>query len=298
MTLDLKIDSPDYENRADGLAQEVLGREQDRPDGMAKATGTAVYAAEDRPEGLLHGFLVRAPAIGEVTCPNLKAVRRMPGVHLVLRDPRMIRNAAQGGANEAPIQGVDRADYVGQPVAAVVADTFEQARHAANALQVAVTPSPAPVVPGAVPPEMPDDKQTAQGDLDAAMRDAAFTVDAEYTTSSMISAAMEPHAATAEWDGSSLTLRGSLQMLKFNRNELADSLGLDPRNVRILAPFVGGGFGSKLGISADCVVAALAAMELGRMVRVVQHRRHVFEVNTRRSETRQRIRLAADASGG
>ncbi|QPM92397.1 xanthine dehydrogenase family protein molybdopterin-binding subunit [Pseudooceanicola algae] len=297
MTLDLKIDNADHENRADDLAQNVLGQDNARPDGLDKATGRALYAAEARPDGLLHGFLVRAPAIGAVACPDIDTIRKMAGVRTVLRDARMIRNAAQGAANEAPIQGVDKAEYVGQPIALVVADTFEQARHAAQSLTVEIQPKEVPVNPQDVSPEDPDDKQSAQGDLDAAMRDAAITVDETYTTSSMTSGAMEPHAATADWDGTTLTLRGSLQMLKFNRNELADSVGLNPENVRILAPFVGGGFGSKLGISADCVSAALAAMELGQPVRVVQHRRHVFEVNTRRSETRQHIRLAADSDG-
>ncbi|OWU84080.1 xanthine dehydrogenase [Oceanicola sp. 22II-s10i] len=297
MTFDLKIDEPHPDHRADGLTQSVLGHDNDRPDGWLKVAGSATYAAEEQADDMLHGFLVRAPKVGAVSCPNLEQVRAMHGVRSVLRDRRMIRNAAQGTANEAPVQGVDQAAYVGQPIALVVADSFEQARHAAQALVVSVEEDDVPVLPDAVEPEEPEDKKTEIGDLDRAMSEAAFRIDAVYTTPSMVSAAMEPHAATAHWDGETLTLRGSLQMLKFNRNELADSVGLDPANVRVLAPYVGGGFGSKLGISADCVAAALAAMELGQPVRVVQHRRNVFEVNTRRSETRQHIRLAADAEG-
>lgn len=297
MTLDLKLDDPFKDHRADGLAQGVLGKAHDRPDGWLKVAGRATYAAETAPEGLLHGVLVRAPAIGSVQLSNRAEIEAMAGVHAVLSDSRMVRNAAQGTANEAPVQGVEKADYVGQPVALVVADSFENARHAAQSLIVEVERNAMPVSPGAVDPEVPDDKQSAQGDLDKALRDADVTVDAVYTTPAMVAAAMEPHAATAEWDGDTLTLRGALQMLKFNRNELADSVGLPAEKVRVLAPYVGGGFGSKLGISADCVAAALAAMELGQPVRVVQHRRQVFEVNTRRSETRQHIRLAASSDG-
>ncbi|WP_163850139.1 xanthine dehydrogenase family protein molybdopterin-binding subunit [Pseudooceanicola aestuarii] len=297
MTLDLKLDDPHPAHRADDMAQGVLGREQDRPDGWVKVTGTAPYAAEPQPAGMLHGMLVRAPGLGRVRLTNAEAVRAMAGVQLVLQDARLIRNAAQGTANEAPIQGVEEAEYIGQPIALVVAETFEQARHAAQAVQVDCAGADHPVRPRDTTPETPEDKQFARGDLDQAMREAAFRVEATYTTPSMISAAMEPHAALAEWDGAVLTLRGALQMLRFNRNELADSVGLPAAQVRVLAPYVGGGFGSKLGISPDCVAAALAAMELGRPVRVVQHRRQVFEVNTRRSETRQRIRLAADAQG-
>ncbi|WP_424929759.1 xanthine dehydrogenase family protein molybdopterin-binding subunit [Amaricoccus tamworthensis] len=297
MSLDLKIDGPDREHRPDHLAQNVLGHEIDRPDGWLKVKGEATYAAETFPEGLVHGILVRAPGIGRVSCANLEDVRNMPEVLAVVRDERLLRNAAQGGANEAPVQGVDTAEYVGQPVALVVAETFEAARHAAVALTVEIDGVEAPVDPEAVVPEEPDDQISTRGDLDGAMRHAPYSIDVVYTTASMNSAAMEPHAATAVWDGEVLTLRGALQMLKFNRNELADSLGLPPERVRILAPYVGGGFGSKLGISADCVAAAVAAMELNRPVRVVQHRRDVFEVNVRRSETRQRIRLSCDTQG-
>lgn len=87
------------------------------------------------------------------------------------------------------------------------------------------------------------------------------------------------------------------QMLKYNRNELADSLGVDPKNVRITAPYVGGGFGSKLGIAPEAVTAAIAAKELERPVRVVMTRPQVFEATIRRSATEQRVRLAADAAG-
>jgi len=108
---------------------------------------------------------------------------------------------------------------------------------------------------------------------------------------------MEPHASIAVWEGDRLTLHGSYQMLRFNRNEIADSLGIDPDNVRILSPYVGGGFGSKLGIAPEAVAAALAAKDLGRPVSVVMTRPQVFETTMRRSETRQRVRLAADEKG-
>ena len=159
--------------------------------------------------------------------------------------------------------------------------------------------SPAPVDPEAADAERerPEGKQTDQGDIDRAMREAAFSVDQVYRTPPHASAAMEPHAAVARWDGDTLTLRASLQMLKFNREELADSLGIPPDRVRLLSPYVGGGFGSKLGISPECVAAAIAARQLGRPVAVVLSRQQVFEAVMRRSETRQRIRLAADREG-
>ena len=109
------------------------------------------------------------------------------------------------------------------------------------------------------------------------MRDADACVDVAYTTPVQSSAPMEPHASLASWDGDALTLHGSYQMLKYNRNEIADSLGIEPENVRILSPYVGGGFGSKLGVAPEAVAAAMAAKALGRPVRVAMGRRTVFE---------------------
>ena len=129
------------------------------------------------------------------------------------------------------------------------------------------------------------------------MKDAAFAVDATYTTKPHNSAPMEPHASLAEWTGEKLVLHGSYQMLGYNRNELADSLDMDAENVRILSPYVGGGFGSKLGIAPEAIGAAVAAKALGRPVRCVLARQHVFEMVVRRTETRQRVRLAAGEDG-
>ena len=129
------------------------------------------------------------------------------------------------------------------------------------------------------------------------MRNAAFSVDQIYTTPVHASAAMEPHASVAHWDGDKLTLHGSYQMLRFNRAELADALGIDEAKVCILSPFVGGGFGSKLGIAPEAVAAAVAAQRLGVPVAVPMSRQQVFESVMRRSETTQRIRLAAGADG-
>ncbi|MGK7653239.1 xanthine dehydrogenase family protein molybdopterin-binding subunit [Roseovarius sp. B08] len=297
MTLDYQIDGPENDDLAKPSQDGVIGADMERRDGRSKVTGAARYAAEHLPEGLLHGFLKRAPGLGAVRLENVEEVRAMPGVKLVLQDARMIRNAAQGTAGEAPVQGVETADYVGQPVALVVAESFETAWHAANRLKVSCNGASLPVLPknGEADDDMQEESVT--GEPEAAFSEAEVLVDETYTTPALTSAAMEPHAAVAEWDGDHITLHASLQMLRYNRDELADSLGIASDKVRLRAPFVGGGFGSKLGISAECVAAALAARELGKPVRVVQHRRQVFEVNTRRTETRQRIRLAAGRDG-
>lgn len=299
MTRHLTMDEADTRRRLDDMVQGTLGTPFDRPDGPLKVTGTAPYAAEWQSADLCHGVLVRAPVTkGRLKAISDEAVKALPGVLAVVSGEKMLRNPAQGMANEAPVQGSEDIVYFGQPVALVVAETFEQARHGAQALKLEIErDEDFAIDPEAVEPEVPEDKQFSTGDLDAAMRDAAHSIDAVYTTPAHSSASMEPHASIAEWDGDRLTLRGSYQMLKFNRNELADSLGIDPKNVRILSPYVGGGFGSKLGIAPEAVAAALAAKELGRPVSVAMTRQQVFETTMRRSETRQRIRLAAGADG-
>ena len=285
----------------DDMAQGIIGTPTPRREGPLKVTGQAAYAAEvgDGTEAV--GMLVRATiAKGRVTSINEAATLAMPGVLAIITDERMLRNPAQGGADKAPVQGPRDVAYFGQPIALVVAETFEQARHAAQNISVVYETSPDAItdlLDGDAPVERPAAKQIDQGDIENAMNDAAFSIDATYTTPSQNSAAMEPHASLAWWEGEKVTLHSSLQMLKFNRNELADSLGIDPDNVRVLAPYVGGGFGSKLGLAPEAVAAALAAKELGRPVRVVMTRPQVFETTMRRSATQQRLRLAANEQG-
>jgi xanthine dehydrogenase YagR molybdenum-binding subunit len=300
MTTPLKLDTPETTDRLDAMAQGVLGAPLDRPEGPLKVSGRAPYAAEVLPEGVAWGVLVRATvARGRLADLRAEAVRSMPGVLAVLSDKRLLRNPAQGGAGKAPVQGVEEIAYVGQPIALVVAESFEQARHAALALTPAFEAEHAVVDPEApdAQTERPEKKQHDQGDLDRAMAEAAFAVDVTYRTPSHASAAMEPHAAVASWEGDRLEVRSSLQMLVYNRKELADAVGIEPDKVHLLSPYVGGGFGSKLGISPEAVAAAIAAQQLGRPVAVVLSRQQVFEAVMRRSETRQRIRLAADADG-
>ncbi len=301
MSSEFVMDAPDPRNLLDHMAQDLTGAPLDRPEGPLKVSGRATYAHEYMPEHCAYGVLVRATIPkGTLTALGDEAVRGLPGILGVFSGDRFLRNPAQGTADEAPVQGAETIAYLGQPVALVVAESFEQARHAAQSLALRY----APEADGVFDPESdaanierPDAKQLDQGDFDRAFADAHATVDSTYTTPAQNSAAMEPHASVAAWDGEKLTLWGSYQMLKYNRNELADSLGIDPGNVQILAPYVGGGFGAKLGISPEAVAAAIAAREIGRPVKVAMSRQQVFEATMRRSETRQRVRLAADADG-
>jgi xanthine dehydrogenase YagR molybdenum-binding subunit len=300
MTRLLTMDRPDERNRLDAMAQAVIGKPLDRPDGPTKTTGTAKYAAEYDVEGCIEGVLVTATiSKGDVTAIDKESVMAMPGVLAVISDQRMTARSAQGGAGKSPVRDVRRVEYWGQPVAMVVAETFEQARSAAKHLRVDYRIDSDAVVDQHSPdaPVETHGDPVLQGNLDSAMNEAVHAIDVTYTTECHNSAPMEPHASIAQWDGSTITLHTSLQMLKYNVKELADALGLSPDKVRLISPYVGGGFGSKLGISVDGVAASVAAMTLNRPVRVVLLRQQVFQSVMRRSETTQRLRLASDAEG-
>lgn len=296
MTETFKLDGPSREALLDRAAQGAIGRGLDRPEGSLKVTGQAEYAADVRLDGMVHGVLARARETGAITDHRLEALKAMPGVLLVLTDG-IPRNPAQGAVTTAP-PAADGVAYAGQPTALIVAERFEDAWHAALAYDPQITPVTHDLDPEtATTVEKPEEKQRADDGWQETWDAAPSKVDITVTTPSLTSAAMEPHAAIAAWEGEHLTLRGGLQMLKFNRQSLAEALDIPAENVRLLAPYVGGGFGSKLGVAQEAVAAALAAKRLGRPVSVVMHRRQVFEATMRRSESRQRIRLACDDAG-
>ena len=125
-----------------------------------------------------------------------------------------------------------------------------------------------------------------------------MTIDVTYVTPSQNSAAMEPHASIAVWEeDGTLTLYGAYQMPTSDATQLAKALGLSPKKVRIVSRYIGGGFGSKLGIAPESVAAAIAAKQIGRPVKAVMARQQVFEATVRRSNTEQRMRLAATRDG-
>ncbi len=296
MTEHLKMDKV-QPRMLDETGQGAIHKPMTRPEGPLKVSGTATYAAEWSLPNMAEGVMVRA-AITKGTCEiDESSVKDMPGFVGIYTD-RMVRNSAQGTMGTNPVQPEGEVHYLGQPIAVAVAETLEQARDIAQSLAVKYTPADgAKTVMDDSTEFEDDDDPVDMGDLDKAMSEAAFSIDSLYTTKPHNSSAMEPHAAVADWEGDRVILRGSLQMLGFNKNELADSLGIDVSNVRILSPYIGGGFGSKLGISPECVAAAVASKKLGRPVRVVLHRNNVFEMITLRTETRQRMRLACDADG-
>jgi xanthine dehydrogenase YagR molybdenum-binding subunit len=290
------------ETRLDAGAQGVIGKPLDRKDGPLKVSGRARYAYEalDVGETLYGVVAVSGGPRGRLTSVDVAAAEAAPGVLAVLSGPDLPRASAQPMSDGPKTNAGDAAHY-NQPVALVVAETFEQARHAATLVRSTVETETIDHLLGA--PETLFDGageeklRKESGDFDAAFAAAPIKIDATYTTASHHAAAMEPHAATARWDGDDLLVWGTGQLVDSNTRQIAAGVGVPVERVRLLSPYVGGGFGSKLGIGPEAILAAMAAKRLGRAVKVALSRRDVLQTTSRRTESVQRVRLGAETDG-
>ncbi|MET8894193.1 xanthine dehydrogenase family protein molybdopterin-binding subunit [Streptomyces albogriseolus] len=287
----------------------LIGTAHTRVEGRDKVTGAARYGGDIPFAGLAHGVLALSTvARGRIRSVDTGPVLAMPGVLTVLhhgKAPRLNSDyIGMLGVPPDPTAAVfqhDRVPHAGWPVALVVAETPEQARAAADALVVRYEEEPHDVALSADRPDayaadghMPG--TTEKGDLEAELAASAHVVDAEYTTPEEHHAMMEPHVATAWWDGGRLDVVDSDQGITWVADELARMFSLDASAVRVRSEHVGGGFGSK-GVRAPQVAAAMAAAELGRPVRVSLTRRQMFSVTGYRSPTVQHVRLGAGPDG-
>jgi xanthine dehydrogenase YagR molybdenum-binding subunit len=283
----------------------VVGQPLDRIDGPLKVTGRATYAYEYREGGLpAYAFLVEAGvATGRLSALDTAAAEKAPGVLLVLTH----KNAPKQGPktdNSAPQLVSDKILHHGQPIALVVAETFEEARAAAYLIKPAYAAEKgrydlASAMPEAIkpPPRNGASPDTRLGDPDGAFATAPVKIDATYSTPAQSHAMMEPHATMAVWSGDELTLYTANQMLPRGVASVAATLQLPKEKVRLVSRYVGGGFGAKLAVQADAILAALAARMVNRPVKLALPRQQVFHVTTHRTDTIQRVRLAAERDG-
>src|SRR5712672_1877599 len=300
----MEMNAPIGSNALDVGAQGVVGKPLDRVDGRLKVTGGARYAYEIQ-QGTLYGFVVEASiGKGKIKSIDTRAAEKAPGVALVLTH----RNAPeQGSGNHRqahPVLTGPEVTRYGQPVAFVVAESFEQARAAAYLVDVKYDRSPgkyalrANLNQARVP--RPSDGEPADspvGDFASAFASAPVQVDVTYTTPLQSHAMMEPHATLAMWDGDKLILHTANQMLNQGQKVVATTLKIPPENVRLISPFIGGGFGGKLWVNADAILAAIASGQLTRPVKTALTRQQIFHVTTHRSDTIQRLRLGTDRNG-
>ncbi|GAA2121457.1 xanthine dehydrogenase family protein molybdopterin-binding subunit [Actinomadura alba] len=292
------------------------GRSVDRVDGAAKVTGAAKYAADNRLPGIVHGHLVTSTiARGTIRSMDVRAARAAAGVIAVYTpaDPLRLlppQNPIIQIAGEArrPLQDRE-VRYHGQIIGLVVAETFEQARDAAALVRVTYRPHGDPLrasfaeaARDAVIPDPPWSQPVyfrADGvtPIDQALANSQVTVSATYDQPPKQHNAMEPHSAVAMWEGGRLTVYSGTQGPALHALEIAEALGVDKRNVHVISPYVGGGFGGKVVTWAPTLLAAAAARALGRPVKVVTTREQLFTVTGHRTEFTQQVTLGASRDG-
>lgn len=302
----MKFETPATNNAIDQL--KVVGQAHSRIDGPLKTTGRATYAYEWHREvpDCAYGYVLGAAiAKGRIAHMSTAEAKAAPGVLAVVT----ANNAGKlnkGQRNTAKLLGGPEIDHYHQAIALVVAETFEQARAAANLIKVDYVRAEgkydlaAARESAAVPAAeqvLGQEPETSVGDFDAAFAAAPVKLDATYRTPDQAHAMMEPHASIAAWDGDKLTLWTTNQMVNWAQTDLAETLGIPKDNVRIITPYIGGGFGGKLFIRADALLAALGAYSVRRPVKVALQRPLMFNNTTHRPATIQRIRIGATRDG-
>jgi xanthine dehydrogenase YagR molybdenum-binding subunit len=297
----MKFLTPATTNPIDQL--KVVGRATDRIDGPLKTTGTAPYAYEQHqaaPNAAV-GYVVHAGiAKGRIAKIDLGAARRAPGV-ITIVTAETAGKLGKGNFNTAKLLAGPDVQHYHQAVALVVAESFEQARAAANLVRVDYVKEKGAYdlaeAKGSAGKPKGEKADTKAGDFAGAFDAAPVKLDATYTTPDHSHAMMEPHASIAAWEGDKLTVWTSNQMIAWSQGDMAKTLGIPKEKVRLVSPYIGGGFGGKLFIRAEAVLAALGARAAKRPVKVALTRPMMMNNTTHRPATIQRIRIGATRDG-
>ncbi|KQT56958.1 dehydrogenase [Methylobacterium sp. Leaf456] len=287
-----------------------IGQPLTRRDGFLKVTGGATFAADNRPEGMLHAVIaVSRIARGRVTHLDVAAAKAHPGVVDVMVPGNAPKLASDPDAKNDPftfrldLLQNDRVRYAHQPIAVVIAETLEAATEGAELLAPRYETEKPRIGLDTAEAHQPEavgagDKTAAsKGDVEAGLKNAERRIEAVYETPAQYHNAMEPHAIVAQWDGDRLTVDTPSQGMAMATMRLAGLFGIDPKNILVRSPFLGGGFGSKGFLSGPQVLGVMAAKHVGRPVKLVLRREQMFGPVGHRAETRQTLRLGTDGSG-
>ena len=300
----MRFDSPATTNPIDQL--KIVGHAVDRIDGPLKTTGTAPYAHErhDVVANQAYGYVVgSAIAKGRIAGMDLSKAKAAPGVLAVVtaENAGKLKKASR---NTAKLLGGPKIEHYHQAIALVVAETFEEARAAAQLIRVDYVAADGTFDLAAAKdsakksePSFGGPADTAAGDFAGAFAAAPVKLDETYSTPDQAHAMMEPHASIAAWDGNQLSLWTSNQMIDWGRDDMAQTLGIAKDKVHLMSPFISGGFGGKLWLRADALLAALGARAANRPVKVALQRPLIFNNTTHRPATIQRIRIGATQDG-
>ncbi|HEY4423999.1 MAG TPA: xanthine dehydrogenase family protein molybdopterin-binding subunit [Pyrinomonadaceae bacterium] len=293
-----------------------IGRDTLRIDGPRKVTGLAQYTSDFNFPGMLYAIPVEATiANGKLVALDSAAAEKMPGVRAVFHRAnigKIFRSTPAPGFERVCLERRppfedDVIRYYGQYIALVVADTFETAKAAADAVRATYTKEKHNVESHLEAGDDPDvvftgygpvpRLQSHRGDPDAAFASAPVKLDETYGTPAETHNPLELHATTAMWDGDILTLYDSTQGVVNMRSVMAQMFGLPKENVRVIAKFLGSGFGGKLYPWSHVSLAAAAARQVGKPVKLVVSRKMMFQTVGHRAHTQQRMRLGATREG-
>ena len=285
----------------------LVGRGVERVDGRAKVTGAARYAADNKVTGVLHGALALSTvARGEIVELDTSAALAYPGVVAVYTHQNLpalrVPPEFPYPKGFVPLQDT-RMHHNGQPVAYVVAQTLEQAQEAATLVRVRYRAERPTVRLADALDEafLPDDfrnrpNEDSRGDAAAAFDQAEVRIEREYSSPMQHHNPIEPHTTTAVWDGNSLTLYESAQGVVLTRmivTQAFEELG----EVRVVSPYLGGGFGAKGPIWPHTLLTAAVARQVRRPVKLVLTRAQMYTMNGHRAEYRRSLRLGATRQG-
>lgn len=298
------------------MTTDLIGQPVSRVDGRQKVTGGATYAAEFEVPGQAHAAIVRSTvANGRIASIDSASAEQAPGVVAVLTHRNAPRLAyREHKALVDPVVGErlhvlqdDRVSHQGQPIALVIADTLEQANHAATLVRVIYAPETGTTDTSRVAPVLPTQEKTDQGavqppetrrgDPDGALAAAQVKVDQTYVIPRENHNPIEMHATIAAWDGDRLTLWDKTQWVYNTADEIAAVFGVPAENIRVVSPFVGGAFGSGLRTWPHVTLAALGARVARRPVKLMLSRREMYYGVGYRPHTVQRVALGASRDG-
>jgi len=273
------------------MTESAVGQPMSRVDGRLKVTGRATYAAEHPVPDLIHAVIVNG-TVGRARVASMDTTRALaePGVLRVLTD--------LSGVNLG--YPADQVNFFGQSLAIVVATTLEQAQHGASLVEVRYATQPASIdldAPDAVPHPAPETPDYRRGDPEGALRGAHTVLDHTFTIARNFHNPIELPSTIARWDGDRLTLWDKTQWVQGNARNVATALGIPPENIRVICPFIGGAFGSAGRTWPHVILAALAAREMRRTVKLVLTRRQMYTGIGYRPASRQRLRLGASSDG-
>jgi xanthine dehydrogenase YagR molybdenum-binding subunit len=301
----MKFDKPATTNPIDQL--KVVGQPVDRIDGPLKTTGTAPYAYDrhDVVSNQAYGYIVPATiATGRIVSMDLAAAKAAAGV-ITIVTAQNAGKLGKGDRNTAVLLGGPQVQHYHQAIGVVVAETFEQARAAAHLVNVHYAPAKGAFDLAALRATAPvaaslsggSVAESAVGDFEGAFPATPVRLDATYTTAYESHSMMEPHATIAAWDGDRLTLWTSNQMIAWAVDDMALTIGLPKANIRVVSSYIGGGFGGKLFLRADILLAALGARAARRPVKVSLPRAVMPNNTTHRAGTIQRVRIGTERNG-